>query len=99
MNLLKWLVTSSANAQKYSLMVKGVLMFGVAKLIALMPVLCGFHIACIAVDGTLLSSAVDTIANIVYLGLSLIGSLAFLYGLARKLWNGRWSAFQAQLQG
>jgi len=41
-----------------------------------------------------LTSAVDTVANSVYLGLSLIGSIAFLYGLDRKMWLNRWSAYQ-----
>lgn len=36
----------------------------------------------------------DTGSNIVYLGLSLIGACAFLYGLGRKLWLNRISAYQ-----
>jgi len=49
---------------------------------------------CLSVDGNVLTSAIDTVANIIYLGLSLIGSIAFLYGLGRKMWLNRWSAYQ-----
>ena len=60
----------------------------------LLPVLCGFHIVCLSVDGNVLSSAIDTIANIAYLALSLVvGSIAFLWGLIRKLWLNQWSAY------
>jgi hypothetical protein len=39
-------------------------------LLQLLPVLCGFHIVCLSVEGKVLNSAVDT--NIVYLALSLV---------------------------
>jgi hypothetical protein len=40
-----------------------------------------------------LASAVDTVANVVYLGLSLVGACAFLYRLGRKAWLNRISAY------
>ena len=64
MELIKWALTSSADPSKYSLMVKGALGIGAAYLLQLLPVLCGFHIICLAVDGNVLSTAVDTVANI-----------------------------------
>jgi hypothetical protein len=67
-------------------MVKGALMGAAAYLLHLLPILCGFHVIYVSADGNVLTSAVDTVANIVYLGLSLIGSIAFLYGLGRKMW-------------
>jgi hypothetical protein len=93
MEILKWLVTSSADPSEYSLMVKGALSLGAAYLLQLLPVLCGFHVICLSVDGNVLSSAVDTIANIVYLGLTLVGAVAFLWGLLRKAWLNRFSAY------
>jgi hypothetical protein len=92
METLKWLVSSSADSNNYSLMVKGTLSLSAAYLLQLLPILCGFHIVCISVDGNVLTSAVDTIANIVYLGLSLVGGVAFLWGLCRKIWFNRFSA-------
>ena len=91
MEFIKWLVTSSSDPQEYSLMVKGVLSMWVAWIIQALPVTCGFHLLC--VDASVLSTAVDTVTNVVYLGLSLIGALAFLYGLGRKVWLNRISAY------
>jgi hypothetical protein len=48
----------------------------------------------VSVDGSVLNTAIDTVANIVYMGLSLIGAVAFLWGLGRKAWLNRWSAYQ-----
>jgi hypothetical protein len=76
------------------LTLKGALSLGATYLLQLLPVLCGFHIVCLSVDGNVLSSAIDTIANIAYLALSLVvGSIAFLWGLVRKLWLNQWSAY------
>jgi hypothetical protein len=35
-------------------------------------------------------------ANIVYLTLSLIGAVALLKGLSRKMWLNRWNAYQTR---
>jgi hypothetical protein len=91
MEFIKWLVTSSSNRQKYSSMVKGALGLGVAWLIQLSPFFCGAHIVC--VEPQLLDSIVDTIGTIVYLGLSLVSAIAFLFGLGRKIWLNRISAY------
>jgi len=90
MNFLNWLLTSSADPEQYSLTVKGALGLGVSSAGATDSVRVSPHLHL----GRRLcaSSAIDSIANIVYMGLSLFGSLAFLWGLARKMWNGRWSA-------
>jgi len=45
--------------------VKGALNLGVAYLLQFLPILCGFRIICLSVDGSVLNSAVDTIGNIV----------------------------------
>jgi hypothetical protein len=47
----------------------------------------------LCIDTSVLSSVVDSVANIVYLGLSLIGACQFLYGLGRKIWLNRISAY------
>jgi hypothetical protein len=73
-------------------MVKGALGLGAAWLIQLSGITCGAFLIC--VDATLVQSAVDTIANIVYLALSLISAGMFLWGLGRKMWLNRWSAYQ-----
>jgi len=94
MNIINWVLTSSSDPNKYSLTIKGALSMGAAYVLQLLPVLCGFHVLCWSVDGSVLSSAIDTVTNIVYLALSLVGSVAFLWGLGRKIWLNRWSAYQ-----
>jgi hypothetical protein len=37
---------------------------------------------------------VETIANIVHLGLSLVSAVLFLYGLGRKMWLNKWRAYE-----
>jgi hypothetical protein len=91
MEFINWLVTSSSDPQKYSLALKGVLMMGVAAAIQLMPLTCGLHLICL--DASVLNSVVETIANIAYLALSLVGGVATLYGLVRKAWLNQWSAY------
>ena len=91
MEFIKWLVTSSANPEKYSSLVKGALGLAAAWLLQLSPLVCGAHIIC--VDPQLIDSIVQTIGSIVYLGLSLVSAVAFLFGVLRKLWLNRWSAY------
>jgi hypothetical protein len=93
MEFIKWLVTSSADPTEYSTTVKGALTLGVAAIMQVMPITCGLHIIC--VDQSILISAVDTTATIVYLALSLIGACQVLFGFARKFWLGRVSAYVA----
>jgi hypothetical protein len=94
MQFIKWLVTSSADPSRYSLMVKGALGMGVAYLLKALAITCSVGLYCLSLDTNVLSGAVDTIGSIVYFSLSLIGALAFLYGLGRKMWLNRWSAYQ-----
>lgn len=93
MQILSWLVTSSADPEKYSATAKGALGLVLAWFLQISPLVCGAHIVC--VDPTVLQSAVQTIGNIIYFGLSLISAGVFLFGLGRKLWLGRFSAYQA----
>lgn len=72
-------------------MVKGTLGFGVAWLIQLCGFTCGAFLIC--ADTTLLQSVVETVGNIVYLSLSLISAVLFLWGLARAVWLNRISAY------
>ena len=63
MEIIKWLITSSASPDKTSSMVKDALGLGAAWLIQLSPFFCGAHIICI--DPSLLDSIVQTIGTIV----------------------------------
>lgn len=92
MNVLKWFVTSSADPTRYSLAVKGAVGLAVAWLIQISPFICAAAIICL--DPTVLQSVVQTSGTIVYDVLSLISACAFLYGIARKVYVGRFSAYQ-----
>jgi hypothetical protein len=63
----------------------------VAWLLQVSPLVCAAHLICF--DPTVLDSVVQTAGNIVYFGLSLISALVFLYGLGRKIWLNRFSAY------
>jgi fumarate reductase subunit D len=91
MQILAWLVTSSNDPEKYSATVKGALGLVLAWFLQISPLVCGAHIVCI--DSTVLQSAVQTTGNIVYFALSLISGVVFLFGLCRKVWLGRFSAY------
>lgn len=64
---------------------------GAAWLLQVSPLICGAHLTCI--EPQVLDSVVQTIGNIVYLALSLVSAVAFLWGLGRKIWLNRWSAY------
>src|SRR4051812_26426005 len=93
MEIIKWLVTSSANPQYYSLAFKGAALAVIPWALQLFSLTCGLHILCVAADGSFLTSVIETVANIIYFGLSLLSAIFFLSGLARKFWLQSWSAY------
>lgn len=93
MNFIKWLVTSSADPAKYSLALKGALKVGAAYLFQALSITCALHIACLNVDNGLVEQIIETTAAIAYLVLSLWGAGQVLWGLLRKAWLNRWSAY------
>jgi hypothetical protein len=60
-------------------------------IIQISPLVCAAHLICI--DPNVLDSIVQTVGNIVYLGLSFVSAVAFLFGLGRKIWLNRFSAY------
>jgi hypothetical protein len=64
---------------------------GVAWLIQISPLVCAAHLICF--DPSVLDSIMQTVDNIVYFGLSLISAAVFLFGLCRKIWLNRFSAY------
>jgi hypothetical protein len=94
MEIIKWIVTSSSDPSRYSLMFKGAAMMAIPYVLQALQLVCGLTLICLSVDGSVLTSVVDTVANIIYLVFSLVGAMAFLWGLGRKIWLNRWSAYQ-----
>ncbi len=77
------LLTSSADPKKTSLFVKGIL-------VALVPLVMAFTGA----SEAYVSAIVDGIVDVVFYGTALLSSVQIVYGLARKLQFGRWSAIE-----
>ncbi len=83
MNIKKiwdWIVLSSADAEKISLMVKGFLM-GILPLILIM-----MHAANIQTSNELLTAVIDTIAQVIVVAGTGISSLVTVVGLIRKIY-------------
>jgi hypothetical protein len=93
MEIIKWLVTSSANPSKYSLTFKGFALGFIPWILQALSLTCGLHLYCGAIDGTFLTSVIETVANMIYYGLSFVAGVTFLCGITRKLWLDRWSAY------
>lgn len=79
---IQWLLLSSADPTKMSLAIKGILM-GIIPVIVSLTGLTGIA----GVDASSLTIAVDAIASIVQVALTIVSSAMTLYGLIRKLWT------------
>lgn len=82
MNIIKWLITSSADPHKISLTVKGIL-------VALAPAAMLF-LGWTDADITTLT---ESVGNIAFWGLSIVSGIQVVWGLIRKIDLGRWSSF------
>lgn len=79
---LQWVIASSADPGKVSLMVKGVLA-------GILPFIVGFAgIAHITIPGNdVLTSTIDGIGLAVYYGFGAVASIMAAYGAIRKIWT------------
>lgn len=84
-NVLHWVWYSSSNPNRVSLTIKSMGIALIPYVIQLAGVACGFNLVCVAVDGSALTTVVETVANIVYWTLSIVAGVGFLYGFFRKL--------------
>lgn len=80
MNYPKWM-TSSVNANRMSLAVRGALV-GIAPIAMLL----------LGLTQDEVNSIVDAIVNVVFYGATLYSCVGIVVGLVRKLIAGRWSA-------
>jgi hypothetical protein len=94
-NFWDWLITSSADPQRTSLMIKGVLTIGGGKLLAVLTALCGLGMICLGIDANWLQQCIELITQIVLGVFYLIGASVALVGLIRKVKLGRWSSVGA----
>lgn len=78
---LNWLIRSSADPHKYSMAIKGAL-------VAIMPI--ALYLTGIAEAD--FNAFVDAVVMIIYAVSSIIAALQVIFGVARKVKLGRWSA-------
>ena len=78
MNILNWLITSSADPKKTSLAVKGALVIGGSQLIRVLDMACSFGLACLGVDATIINQAAEGVESLVYGILLAWGGVWFL---------------------
>ncbi len=91
-DVFNWFVTSSADPEKYSLALKGTLLGFGAYALQASTLLCGFGILCLGIDADWLNSAIGAVSALVAGILYVIAAVQVIYGLARKVKLGQWSA-------
>lgn len=75
-SFIKWFVKSSEDPARVSLTVK-------SALVAILPIV----MMLTGVDDSESDLLINTIADIVFYGLSLVSAVGVVYGFGRKLWN------------
>lgn len=91
-NFWNWLVTSSADPEKTSLLIKGVMTIGAGKLLSVLTALCGLGLLCLGIDATWLQQAIDILTQLSLGALYILGAGIAAWGMGRKVKLGRWSA-------
>lgn len=95
-NLLLWLMTSSNDPRKTSLLIVGILTGFSGYALNLLQLTCVFGLLCIAQPADWISQAITYVGNGVEGILLLVGACMSLFGLVRKIQNGQWSAFKPE---
>lgn len=80
---ISWVVTSSADPNRASLFIKGVLL-SIAPIAMLV----------LGITDADFNVLVEAIVNVVFYVITALSAIWTLYGLARKLWLKRWSAVE-----
>lgn len=92
MDFINWLITSSADPKKTSLMVKGIVMTAGAFIVQAVSTACTFGVACLGIDADWINQLAQITETLVFAIMLLIGSVAAIAGLLRKIKLGRFSA-------
>src|SRR5688572_1931435 len=86
-----WLITSSADPRSSSLAIKGLLAVLGDYVLHALTAACAFALYCTGIDVVWINNVVQTLSDIAYGALIIVGAAVSLIGIARKLWLGRWS--------
>lgn len=83
---IRWVVVSSADPKKTSLMVRGFLLGLVPATLSLISALCGFGLFCIGIDSYGLNQLVESLTEVIQLVLTAVASMWMAWGLIRKVY-------------
>jgi hypothetical protein len=89
--IIDWLTTSSADPERTSSTIKGILKVGAAQVIHTATVACSVGVACAFGDLSWLNGAADLLGLVAYGVLILWGAGQGFFGLWRKVRLGRWA--------
>ena len=97
-NVLKWIFVSSADPSKVSSTIKFALLGIIPGVMSIVGLACGFHLACVAVTPSDLSTVANEVSQLAFLVLSAISILGAIWAFLRKVFktaNGTNAAFAA----
>lgn len=83
--LWRWVVKSSADPEKMSLTIKGLLVLLIPYILTSLDMVCAIGQYCISVDESFLKDTVDFIGQSAYLILSFVGAAMTFWGAIRKV--------------
>lgn len=87
-----WLITSSADPKKTSLLVKGTVLAVGGFVVQAASTACGLGLYCLGVDAEMLNEFAAIMETLAFGAMILVGGCIALFGLVRKLTLRRWSA-------
>lgn len=86
MNIWNWIVASSADPKKTSLLIKGFMVIGSGYVLNGVEMLCRFAQQCLPIDQTLLTQLIDNATDVVFYIMLAIGAVMAAIGAARKIY-------------
>ena len=86
--LVDFVLNSSKDPAKQSLAVRGALVAGFGIFTKAAATACALGAVCVAIDQGVVGQVIDAIVNVVFGFCTIVGSLAFLAGIARKVYYG-----------
>lgn len=94
-DFLKWVVTSSSDPKKWSLLVIGIAGQAGAQILRLSDTACGLGFYCTGIDIDFVNSIVEGLGHVAYAAAFIISLIAMFVGALRKIKLGKWAAQEA----
>lgn len=84
--VIAWLLISSKDPRKFSLMIKGALLFVVPYLIHLIDIACRFGLACLGIDTDGFNGIIEHIGDFTFYAMSAFATALTIWGAIRKIY-------------